>query len=142
MMREAMFEGSNRWNVLPFGVDTGDGWIEVLVAPGSQGDVSTPEQVHTNGSGLTSGPGMVNGLGLTNAVPGRDIEPLTGRGGFTNGRDGAKEGGLELRRDLINGFSIRPESTGEEPNAGWGPKAQRRRKAHRRLGEMSELPFP
>jgi len=35
MMLEGVLEGPNRWNVLPFSVDTVGGPVEILVAPGT-----------------------------------------------------------------------------------------------------------
>ncbi len=141
-MLEGVPEGPRRWNVLPFSVDTVGGPVEILVAPGSGTDMDPPVQVFTNGTGLTHGPGLRNGLGLTNGSAPSTTEPLSSKGGFTNGRSEPKDGGMEMRRDLINGFSVRPDAQKEEPEGGWGPRAQRRRKAHRRMGEMSVRPLP
>ena len=144
MMLEGVLEGPNRWNVLPFSVDTVGGPVEILVAPGtgSGTDADPPIQVFTNGTGLTHGPGLRNGLGLTNGSAPPSTEPLSSKGGFTNGRNDPKDGALGMRRDLINGFSVRPDAQREEPEGGWGPRAQRRRKARRRMGEISVRPLP
>jgi hypothetical protein len=142
MLPGSVSEVAKGWRVLPFSLDTREGPVEVLVAPGSGAEAPPPTQVFTNGTGLTRGPGLLNGLGFTNGtrVPGG--EPLSSRGGFTNGRAEPRDDGMEMRRDLINGFAVRPDSGREEPVGGWGPRAQRRRRARRRLGEMSDRPLP
>ena len=77
-----------------------------------------------NGGGLTDGPGLVNGLA------------------YTGEREGGQEGlvaffedepgGLTLRRDLINGFSI-------EGKVEWRPRG---RGVRRRMKELAEAPMP
>jgi hypothetical protein len=99
---------------------------------------------HPNGTGLTEGPGMVNGLGYT--AWRSDDEHTEGLHLVTdelqNGHGSGVEEGLELRRALINGFSIEAKREKWEPSKGrwWSP--WRLKGTKRRLEEMAKAPLP
>ena len=100
----------------------------------------------TNGDSLTSGPGMVNGLAYTwgeadtpplERVTGLTMVPI----GASGGNRGPRSGGMILRLDLINGFSIRPE--GRPPERTKGLLGRRRRRASReRVQKLARRAMP
>jgi hypothetical protein len=100
-----------------------------------------------NGTGLTNGFGMMNGLGLTNGSKSvKGSGPICGphpvQEGLTNGKQVGKASGLETRADLINGLSIKPRGTLEDPPSGWGRSARKRRAVRKALLEKATVPMP
>ncbi len=93
-----------------------------------------------NGGGLTSGPGMINGLAYTRDTPGR--EPEREPSGRHLHLDEPPAKGLEVRKDLINGFSIEKERPNWEPpkRHWWSPR--RSQASKRRMAELAEAPLP
>jgi hypothetical protein len=93
-----------------------------------------------NGVGLTSGPGMINGLAYTRDTPER--EPERKPSGRHLHIDEPPPKGLEVRTDLINGFSIEMDRPTWEPKKGhwWSPR--RRQGSKRRMKELAEAPLP
>ena len=100
-----------------------------------------------NGTGLTSGPGVVNGLGYT-----RESGRYEDRGApqglhlfsaISSQVDGQElSRGLGVRRDLINGLSMRQTAGPRDLPQGFGPLARRRWARRQRLEELAEGPMP
>ena len=97
-----------------------------------------------NGTGLTSGPGLINGLGYTGQVEEASRPPeghlFSAEMSLVDGHEWPL--GLGVRRDLINGFAIKPSEGPKEPPRGLGPLAKKKRARHRRLVELAEGPRP
>ncbi len=97
-----------------------------------------------NGTGLTSGPGLINGLGYTEQVEQAGRRPeghlFSAEMSQVDGHEWPR--GLGVRRDLINGFAIKPSEGPKEPLGGLGLLGRKKRARHRRLVELAEGPKP
>lgn len=100
-----------------------------------------------NGTGLTNGWGMKNGLGMTNSSesvngsrPTDGLHPFTE--GLTNGKRVKESSGLEVKVELINGFSIKSMEVMEDPPRGWSRSARKRQVVRKALLEKSVMPMP